>query len=138
LQAQILCGQKNPLYKAYLDSAYRMGMTPQCLGKQKRQFDSTYMWQSYSRNYLKAYDIALINSLDSMKTLDQKYRVQMMTPEKIKNYKQFKKPESAKDGSVVSVEDLREKQRVDSLWKLQLPIDRSNQAFLKNVIKTKG
>lgn len=138
LTATIFQDKDDVIARAYLDSAFRRGMTPACLGKHKKSFDSVYVKESYAKNFLKGFDIQMINSLDSMTKLDQLYRKQMMSPEDIKNFKQFKKLESVTETRKVAVEDLKKKQLKDSLSKLQLAIDSTNQDFLFNMVRTKG
>jgi len=138
LKAITLAGEDEVLTKMYLDSAFRNGMSPNCLSKQKNLFDSSYVKESYAKNFLKGFDLALINSLDSMAKLDQLYRKQMVSSEDIKNRKQFKKPDEISETQKVVLEDQRKKQVRDSLADLQLAIDSTNQEFLFNIIRTKG
>ena len=61
----------------YLDSAFMRGMTPTCLGKHLKKFDSAYVYTSFIKNYLKAYNPNLVNLVDSIHQRDQRYRRQI-------------------------------------------------------------
>ena len=69
----------------------------------------------------------LKKQLDSIKILDQKYRVQLM---------QLR--DSIKKDSIVKSLNIPENQVESHLWRLQNSIDSSNVIFIENVFKTYG
>ncbi|MBS1652125.1 MAG: hypothetical protein JSU07_08965 [Bacteroidetes bacterium] len=67
---------KENCYK-YLDSAFSRGMTPLCIDKFLNKYDTNHVQQSFKRNYLKAYVLSLIQTIDSIHYKDQEYRQQV-------------------------------------------------------------
>lgn len=62
----------------YADSSFMRGLTPLCLPKYFVKKDSIYLQKSFSVNYLKSYNLRLVNIIDSINYRDQNYRQLIM------------------------------------------------------------
>jgi hypothetical protein len=123
----------------YLDSAFMRGMTPLCLGKHIKKFDSTYVYISFQKNYLKAYDLKLINLVDSIHYRDQYYRQQISV---IRNLPKDSAPKRNKkeisDSQKIKLKKESREYLIDSLWRLQSITDSLNFEMLNKIIARKG
>ncbi len=118
----------------YLDSAFMRGMTPLCLGKHLKKFDSVYVLTSYKKNYLKAFDQNLINLIDSIHREDQIYRQQLSAQRGLPAEPQ-KKANAIQDGpKMLPLKKQTKKEIMDSLSRLQVLTDSLNFATLNNII----
>lgn len=98
----------------YLDTAFSKGLNYLCLKPLMKQlFGDSVISKSYELNYLKSYNLKLMQSLDSLKEQDQKYR------------------------SLSSLARKRQ-QRSDSIMALWVLTDSLNVIFLKTLIKNDG
>jgi len=122
----------------YLDSAFMFGMMPLCINNYLHDFDSTKVFESFNKNYLRAYNHRLLNLVDSIHYKDQEYRQQM-------NY-WYKKPDAPTSHSktmadgqqVFKFKEQTKKRALDSLWKLQSRTDSSNLIKLNEIIDKYG
>lgn len=123
----------------YLDSAFMRGMTPLCIDKYLYKFDSTRVNTSFKQNYLKAYDLRLINVIDSIHYKDQEYRQQLVIEVKKKEQKSTKQTSKPLDESdFINLNVQMKDQRIDSLKKLVHSTDSTNLIKLKEIINEYG
>jgi hypothetical protein len=139
-QCRTLIANSNsdPNQMRYLDSAFMLGMTPLCIEKHLRKFDSSTVHKSFKNNYLRAFNLRLINLVDSLHYKDQEYRQQMIY--------WYRQPDAASstvkkpvDGNQqLNLKGPTKEQVLDSLGKLQLRADSSNMVKLKEIIEKYG
>jgi hypothetical protein len=139
-KAIVLANKQDSLSKCYLDSAFMRGLTPLCLGKNITLFDSIQVKNSFKSNYLKAYNIALINRIDSMHYKDQEYRqkaVELMRMNETDKSQQSSGNKSAETSSL-KLSKSSYQLLIDSLWEKQKEVDSTNLILLKEIIKNYG
>ncbi len=136
-KALIANHDSNSIQFNYIDSAFMRGMTPLCIDTHLKKFDSLQIYQSFKKNYLKSYNLKLINLVDSIHYKDQEYRQQIdfeykhpFTPVMAK-----KKLDSDKK---ISFNKNNQQELIDSLWKLQKHTDSTNFIKLNEIINMYG
>ncbi|MBA3666026.1 MAG: hypothetical protein H0W61_17755 [Bacteroidetes bacterium] len=130
--------ESNPNQYTFLDSAFMRGMTPLCIDKHLSKFDSVKVQDSFRQNYLRAFNRRLISVIDSMQNKDQYYRQQMDMVMHSEEPLSANIPNGVENKSKITLKQPSKKQQMDSLWKLQNPIDSANILKVKEIIKQYG
>jgi hypothetical protein len=139
-KAIILAKNKDTLNKCYLDTAFMRGLTPLCLGKNKELFDSIQVQSSFQSNYLRAYNLTLINRIDSMHYKDQEYRQKAAELMRLNEEEKNRQAQSQKgmEENTIKLSKYSNQPLIDSLWRLQRRTDSTNMILLNQLIEVYG
>ncbi len=122
----------------FLDSAFMRGMTPLCIAKHLNKFDTAKVSASFKKNYLRSYDLRLINIVDSIHYQDQKYRQQMTYWYNKPGVSSVDTKKTAEGQQSFKFKEQTKQQALDSLWKLQSQVDSTNLIKLAEIIDQYG
>lgn len=117
----------------YLDTSFMRGLTPLCLPKPYRDFDTLIVNQSFRKNYLKSFNIRLINIIDSIHYRDQYYR-QLIA---LENKKKLDINVKKSDKSLILLNN-NYKTKIKNYETLQDKTDSSNFVKLNETVKIYG
>lgn len=121
----------------YLDSAFMRGMTPLCIEKNIRKFDSTKVYKSFEKNYLRSFNFRLINLVDSIHYKDQEYRQKLAVLYKTYTTTTNNNAKNNLDKGSQNFNMNIERER-DSLMKLEKKTDSTNFIKLNEIINEYG
>ena len=119
----------------YLDSAFMKGLTPLCLPIKFKDADSLTLNKSFKENYLKSYNIKLINIIDSIHYRDQYYRQLIALENREKS--SASKMNTTINENVKSIQP-NKKNKIKMLEELQRKTDSSNFVKLNEIITIYG
>ena len=119
----------------FLDSAFMKGLTPLCLPSNFKEIDSLTINKSFKTNYLKSYNIKLINIIDSIHYRDQYYR-QLIAKENKNKLSESKKNTNLNEN--INTFQPNIKSKIKKLEQLQQKTDSSNFIKLNEIITEFG